>query len=180
MPISIDWRDGLTIISFLFAVDGYRRFFRQKALMERARRDLMRRVAADAFRNMSMEAYELEAPIVQGNWERSLEKTDRLRLALAEANGSWSEFLVGPDGDKSEAASAQLMNLQSALPCVENPDPPPSQEQALAMRQQCATAYTLLGEIAGKLKWSQSMEPVRFAWLRRLFRFPRGSGSDQT
>jgi hypothetical protein len=178
MPITIDWRDGLTIVSFLFAVDGYRRFFRQRAMMERARRDLMRRVAADVFHNLSMDAYDLEAPLVQGSWDRSLEKTDRLRLALAEANGSWSEFLVGPDADKTDAASAQLMNLQSALPCANNV--PPTPDQVLAMRQQCATAYTLLGEVAGKLKWSQSLDPSRSLLPKWLLEIARKGRSDET
>lgn len=170
--ITLGWRDILTIISLILAVDGYRRFRGEKRAKREERKALKRQVAADAFHALAQQGFELEDSLIHEVWDRAREQADRLRLGLSEANGSWSEFLVGQDADKTDAASSQLLALEAVLHSA----PPPPAEQLVGMRQQCATAYTLLGEIAGKLKYADTASEPR-TWLRSILRsFKRQSG----
>lgn len=163
--VTLGWRDILTIISLILAVDGYRRFRSEKRARQEERKALKRQVAADAFHSLAQQGFELEDSLIHEAWDRAREQADRLRLALSEANGSWSEFLVGQDADKTDAASSQLLALEAVLHSA----PPPPGDQLVGMRQQCATAYTLLGEIAGKLKYVDAPAEARIG-LRSILR----------
>lgn len=121
----------------------------------------MRQVAADAFHNLAQLGYELERSLIQETWDPAREQADRLLLALSEASGSWSELFAGTDADKVQTAVSQLLALQSAL----HIGGPPVAEQLLEMRKQCATAYTLLGETAGKFKYLDIGNGPTTAWL---------------
>jgi hypothetical protein len=157
--ITLTWQDLVAIVSLILAVDGYRRVWRSKKTAGETRLQLLRRVAAESFHNLAGGGFEIEAALAEQRWERGREHVDRLRLALAEASGSWSELLVGLEQQKADAVGAELTSLQGNLyACGDNPSP----EQVVGMRQQCATAYTLLAGISGKLRYSDTAQKRSF------------------
>jgi len=172
--VTLTWQDIIAIISLLLAVDSYRRLWRERKAKSETRLQLLRRVAAESFHNLAREGFDIEAALAEQGWERARERVDRLRLALAEASGSWSELLVGPEQSKAGAVAVELTSLQGNLYAYgDNPSP----EQVVGMRQQCATGYTLLAEIAGKLRYLETPKRMSF-WARITRRNTQESGGN--
>jgi hypothetical protein len=178
MSITLNWRDILTIVSLLIAIDSYRKLRREKAARKDARSELMRQVAAEAFENLAHEGYELESMLVGSEWASSKSHVDRLLLALGRANGAWSDLLSETERDKAEAAGLQVTNIQRALhPAPGGQDP--SQPQQQEMQQQCATAYTLYSEVAGKLRYTDPGMGQTNTRLKRIIKWLKSSEGGQ-
>jgi hypothetical protein len=169
LSVTLNWRDGLTIAAFLLAVDSYRRLRHEKIAWQDSRDQLMRQVAAHVFTGLAREGLDLENGLSQRDWDRSRDRADRFRLSLAEASGSWIELFANLEREKIDTATVQLAGLQSTLhSCGQNP---PNEEQTVDLRQRCATVYTLLAEIAGKLRYLEPHNPStrsRGGWLASM------------
>ncbi|MCH8948581.1 MAG: hypothetical protein IH789_13325 [Acidobacteria bacterium] len=170
MPITLDLRDGVALVSLALAVDGYRRFYNERQARRRARREVLKLVAAESFTNLSKAASDLELLITLGKWEQVRVRANRVKLDLAEADGSWSELLLPSEKDKVEAAELEVRTIQATLPAGDQQDQDPQAGQIGELLNQTSTVYTLLAQVAGKLRYMEEPDPGIwsriFAWRK--------------
>ena len=105
-----------------------------------------------------------------GKWEQVRDRANRVKLGLAEAGGSWSELLLPSEKEKVEAAELEVRSIQATLPAGDQQDEELQAGQIGELLNQTSTVYTLLGQVAGKLRYMEEPDPGIwsgiFAWWK--------------
>jgi hypothetical protein len=119
-----------------------------------ARNKLLRRIAADEFRELSATAVNLAGAIGKKDWTDSGRIAIGLIGALAQAKGAWGKRQTDPnDQDQLEATTERIKSISRAIGAAQGGQP--DEKQMNFMLSRCVSVIEVVSEIAGKLKYAE-------------------------
>jgi hypothetical protein len=149
------WLEFVAATSLLVGLYGLRRMRTAEWAARVAKRKLLHVMAADDFNELARTSNLLTSAVRSGDWRRSGEFAAGLTVSLAEASGAWRSLLSGFEEDKLDVATKAARALIGNLPMDEGTI---KQENAQRMVEACVFIGSIVGEIAGRLKYAFQSE----------------------
>jgi hypothetical protein len=160
--ITLDWRDGIAILSVLFGLGSlvvayyeHRRAESARGAEKRVRLTLYRQRAAQFFGTMSRDAAHLASLLRGREWPDAAELGTSLGGSISNATGFCGKLMVDTEKESLELAAKNLREVLEAVPLAEQQ---PTDEIVRSMMDKCIVVVYGIQQITGRMQYLDELE----------------------